>query len=121
VRGSIPYARPALLGALAALWLGGCRGQEGAPPCEAVGAKFVALARHDLDRTALDEDTRRLVVYQLPAMRDSLVDACKDSRWEPQVRSCLLDAVDHATFEDCQRALTPAQRDRLERGTSDER
>jgi hypothetical protein len=98
------------------LVLAACRSKSGAPPCEAVGAKFVALAKLDLERTTLDDDTRRNITTQLPAMRDSLVNACKDSSWEPAVRTCLLDAVDHTAFEACQRALTPAQRDRLERG-----
>jgi hypothetical protein len=106
---------------LLALTLAGCRAKSAAPPCEAVGTKLVTLVRLELDRAALGEDTRRLVLYQLPAMRDSLVDACKDGDWAPDVRSCLLDAVDHASFESCQRALTATQRSRLERGASDER
>lgn len=98
------------------LVLAACRSKSGAPPCEAVGAKFVSLAKFDLEKTKVDDDTRRNVTAQLPAMRDSLVNACKDSKWEPSVRTCLLDALDHTAFEACQRALTPAQRDRLERG-----
>lgn len=99
--------------------LAACGNPQGAPPCEAVGAKFVALAKRDLDGAKLDDDTRRLVLDQIPAMRDSLVNACKDAKWTPQVRSCLHDATDHASFETCQRALTAAQRDRLERGDAE--
>ena len=103
------------------LALAACRGNSGAPSCEAVGAKFVSLAKLDLDATKLDDDTRRNITDQLPAMRDSLVNACKDSRWDPAVRTCLLGALDHVAFESCQRDLTPAQRDRLERGDPDDR
>jgi hypothetical protein len=98
------------------LALAACRSKSGAPPCEAVGAKFVALAKLDLDKTTLDEDTRHNITNQLPAMRDSLVNACKDSSWEPAVRTCLVEALDHTAFEACQRDLTAPQRDRLERG-----
>jgi hypothetical protein len=98
------------------LVLAACRSKSGAPPCEAVGAKFVSLAKFDLEKTKVDDDTRRNITAQLPAMRDSLVNACKDSNWEPSVRTCLLDALDHTAFEACQRALTAAQRERLERG-----
>ena len=80
----------------------------------------MTLANTDLEKASLDEDTRHLVMVQLPAMRDSLVNACKDSEWSPQVRTCLVDAVDHETFEKCQRMLTAAQRDRLERDSADE-
>lgn len=97
--------------------LAACRSKEGAPPCEAVGAKFIALANFDLAKVNLDDETRRNITDQLPAMRDSLVNACKDSSWEPAVRTCLVAALDHEAFEKCQRDLTPAQRDRLERGT----
>jgi hypothetical protein len=98
------------------LVLAACRSNSGAPPCEAVGAKFVSLAKFDLEKATLDDDTRRNITDQLPAMRDSLVNACKDSSWEPAVRTCLVEAIDHTAFETCQRALTTPQRDRLEHG-----
>jgi hypothetical protein len=106
---------------VALLVLAACRGKTGAPPCESVGAKFVSLAKFDLEKAKLDDETRRNIGDQLPAMRDSLVNACKDSEWDPAVRTCLVDALDHVAFERCQRDLTPAQRDRLERGEPDER
>jgi len=79
------------------------------------------LARADLETATLEADTRRLVVDQLPAMRDSLVRACTDGKWSSAIRACMVDAIDHDTFEKCERDLTPAQRNTLERGDSDER
>jgi hypothetical protein len=81
-----------------------------APPCEAVGARFVVLAKSDLETAKVDADTRRLVLNQIPAMRDNLVNACRESKWEPSVRTCLVGSLDHAAFEQCESALTAAQR-----------
>jgi hypothetical protein len=82
---------------------------------------MLVLAQRDLETARLDDDTRRLVLDQLPAMRDALVNACIDTGWDPAVRTCMVDATDHASFEQCERALTKAQRDALERGVPDER
>ena len=98
-----------------------CGDKQAAPACEVVGTKFLLLAKLDLEQTRVDATTARMVMDQLPAMRDSLVNACKESKWEAGVRTCMADAPDHLTFESCERALTPAQRDALERGGSDER
>lgn len=106
---------------LVLLTLVACGEKQGAPPCEAVGTKFVVLAKYDLANAKVDAETRRLVLDQLPAMRDSLVNACKDSEWAPAVRTCMVDASDHVTFESCEHALTSTQRNALERGDSDER
>ena len=103
------------------LALAACRGNSATPACEAVGAKFVAIAKFELETAKVDAGTRRNIGDQLPAMRDSLVNACKDSKWEPAVRTCLVNAIDHVAFENCQRDLTPVQRDRLERGDPDKR
>jgi hypothetical protein len=101
--------------------LAACGPKPTAPPCEAIGTKFVVLAKFDLEQAKLDDDTRRLIQDQIPAMRDSLVNACKDGKWEPAVRTCMAESVDHQSFESCERALTPTQRNALERGGSDER
>jgi hypothetical protein len=101
--------------------LAACGSSKAPPPCSAVGAKFLVLAQRDLEAVKLDDDTRRLVLDQLPAMRDALVNACTDSKWEPSVRTCMVDATDHASFQQCEGALTSTQRDALERGVSDER
>lgn len=93
------------------------RDPDAAPPCGAVGAKLFVLARADLerDKARYDEASRRLVVDQLPAMRDALVNACTETAWSDAVRRCLVDATDHLAFETCQQQLTDAQRQALER------
>ncbi|HEU0032490.1 MAG TPA: hypothetical protein VFQ53_17780 [Kofleriaceae bacterium] len=115
---------PCLL-ALVAL-AAGCKRRDQAPPCAAVGAKFVLLAKKDLDAVKLDDDTRRLALDQLPAMRDSLVNACTDGQWTAAVRTCMVDASDrpdrtaHAVFEECQSQLTAEQRAALQRSARGE-
>ena len=95
------------------LFVAACRGAADAPPCTAVGAKVVLLAKRDLEVGKVDDETRRLVLDQLPAMRDSLVNACTDSAWDGAVRKCLVDATDHELFEQCYTRLTTVQRDAL--------
>jgi hypothetical protein len=108
-----------------ALWLpcGACRGgaSDAAPPCSAVAARFLDLARYDLGRAGVDDATRRAVEDQLPAMRDSLTGACADGRWSAAARTCMVLAGDHVGFESCERQLTDQQRrdlDRANRGAS---
>jgi len=99
----------------------GCRRDpDAAPPCGAIGTKLLVIARDDLDAGAskYDDATRRGVLDQLPAMRDALVNSCKETRWTDAVRRCLVDAPDHVAFEGCQRQLTDAQRQALDRPSS---
>ncbi|MBA3819732.1 MAG: hypothetical protein H0X17_12620 [Deltaproteobacteria bacterium] len=97
---------------------GGCRRDpDAAPPCGAIGAKLLVIARADLDAAGAthDDATRRGVLDQLPAMRDALVNACKETRWTDAVRRCLVAAPDHVAFEGCQQQLTDSQRQALDR------
>jgi hypothetical protein len=100
----------------------GCRGRaaDAAPPCSAVAARFLDLARSDLDRARADEATARAVADQLPAMRDALAQACSDGTWSAAVRMCLAHAGDHVGFVACEQQLTDEQRRSLDgasRGT----
>jgi hypothetical protein len=109
-----------------------CRGpaRDPGPPCSAVGARFLDIARTDLARAggsgqagpnAIDPATRRAVEDQLPAMRDSLAQMCADGRWSAAVRGCLVAAGDHVGFEACEQQLTDDQRrdlDRANRGAT---
>ena len=113
-------------GLLAGLAGAACRGQahDPGPPCSAVAARFLDIARTDLDRAVRDgasAATRRAVEDQLPAMRDALTQACAGGRWSAAVRSCLVAASDHVGFEACQQQLTDDQRrdlDRANRGAT---
>jgi hypothetical protein len=104
------------------LVLGCNRDPAAAPPCEVAGAKFLVLARNELATMTGSGDavdaTRRAVTDQLPAMRDSLVNACKDSKWDGAVRKCLVDAPSHGVFEGCLRELTAEQRAALDKSTT---
>jgi hypothetical protein len=104
---------------LASLLLLGCRGGAGdpGPPCGAVGAKFLEIARYDLAHTKLDDAVVRAVTDQLPAMRDALVQACTDGKWTAVTRKCLVQANDRLGFEACEQQLTDEQRGDLDRAT----
>ena len=111
----------AVLALLALVGSGGCRrGAKDAPSCGAVGAKFLALAKGDLARTTPSDAMRRAVLDQLPAMRDSIVAVCTESRWTEAVRACLVQAADHVAFEACELQLTEAQRRALDRAARGE-
>ena len=99
-----------------------CRGTGGdaAPPCGAVAAKFVDIAKYELASARPDDATQRAVSDQLPAMRDALAQACADGKWSAETRKCLVRANDHVGFESCEQQLTDGQRgdlDRASRGT----
>jgi hypothetical protein len=105
------------------LWLGlgatACRGRAGdaAPPCSAVAARFLEIAKHELASAQVDEATSRAVGDQLPAMRDALAGACSDGTWGEAIRKCLVQASDHAGFERCEQQLSDEQRRDLDRAT----
>jgi hypothetical protein len=97
-----------------------CNRSSDGPACGAVGAKFMALAKDDLEHKKVDETMRRAVEAQLPAMRDSIVHVCTDSKWTAAVRKCLVDANDRVAFEACQQQLTDAQRQALDKSARGE-
>ena len=105
--------------ALALIITAGCKGASDGPPCGAVAASFSRIANADLARASnaskLDEPTRRAVLDQIPAMRDSLLHACTETRWSREARTCLVAAADHVAFQSCQAQLTEAQRAALDR------
>lgn len=100
------------------------RSSSAEPPCAAVGAKFLALAKDALGGSPLaaqpDDTLRRAVLDQLPAMRDSIVTACTESRWSGAVRTCLVEANDHVAFEACEAQLDDEQRQALDRAARGE-
>ena len=110
---------PAALAAVLAL--GACkRGSADGPPCGAVGQQFLLLTKDSLIKSTLSVDMRRGVEESLPAMRDSIVHVCSDSKWSAAVRTCLVRANDHVAFEACEQQLTDAQRRALDRSVQGE-
>jgi len=110
----LPYIAVA---AAAVSWACACRSgtRDDAPPCSAVAARFLDLAKYDLAQAKVDEATAREVTDQLPAMRDALAQACTDGKWSPAIRRCLVHAGDHVSFEGCEQQLTDEQRRDLDR------
>jgi hypothetical protein len=101
--------------ALAALAVtaAGCK-RGGAASCDAVGARFLALAHQDLDATAdLDAASRRGLSGLLAPMRDSMVRACREDRWAVDARTCFIGATDVAALRACEATLTAPQRELL--------
>ncbi|MBA3463457.1 MAG: hypothetical protein H0T46_26110 [Deltaproteobacteria bacterium] len=97
-----------------------CKRSSDGPACGAVGAKFMALAKDDLEHKKADEAIHRAVEAQLPAMRDSIVHVCTDSKWTAAVRKCLVDANDRVAFEACEQQLTDEQRQALDKSARGE-
>lgn len=98
-----------------ALIAAACRGKADAPPCGTVAGQFFRLANEDLAKATVDDQARRAVIEQLPAMRDALAIACSDGAWSAAVRTCMAAATDHAAFQACEQQLTDDQRKALDR------
>ena len=92
-----------------------CRGKADAPPCGTVAGQFFRLANEDLAKATVDDQARRAVIEQLPAMRDALAIACSDGAWSAAVRTCMTAAATHAAFQACEQQLTDDQRKALDR------
>jgi hypothetical protein len=98
----------------------GCHAADSEPPptCGVIAARFLDLARHDLEAAKVDEASSRAVKAQLPAMRDALARACNEGKWNEATRRCLVRANDHIGLEACEQDLTDEQRRDLDRGLS---
>ena len=93
---------------------GACRAKPDAgPSCVAIAGQFFNLATQDLRAAHPDPTTERMVLDQLPALRDSLEHACTDGAWSKDVRTCMGSASDHAAFQACEAQLTDAQKSAL--------
>ena len=109
------------LAAAAAVGAPACtRGGDGAPACPSVAGRFFQIARDELASASVDDETRRAVADQLPAMRDALAQACTDSAWPAGVRACLGEAADRAAFVRCEADLGSAARAALDRAARGE-
>jgi hypothetical protein len=101
------------------LFAAACHAKSDGPPCGTVAGQFFAFAKTDLDHSTVDDNTRRAVFDQLPAMRDQLANACNDGAWSGAVRTCMAGAADHAAFQACEQQLTNDQRKALDQAAGD--
>lgn len=104
----------------AALAAGACKGKGKGASCDAAGARFLALARADVDATAdLDPANRRGVIGLLAPMRDALIRACREDGWSAEARACFVAAPDVAAFRACDQKLTGPQRELMRKAASE--
>ena len=104
--------------ALALALAAGCHraGDRGpGAPCDAVGAKFAIVARAELAaQKDLPADVAGGVDGLIAPMRDGMVRACKDDKWEAAPRDCFAGAADARGMKACYEQLTAAQRASLD-------
>ncbi len=106
-----------------ALVAGGCGKQaaDGAS-CDAVGARFLALAHQqlaDAQRTGdVDAPTRARIDNHVPAIRDAMVRACKEHGWAAETRACFAAADSDGKMKACYQAMAPEQRALLEQSAA---
>jgi hypothetical protein len=82
--------------------------------CEAVGARFLAVARAQLAaRADLDASLRTGIEDLLSPMRDGMVRACREGAWTPAARDCFAAASDDAATKACYQQLTADQQQAL--------
>jgi hypothetical protein len=109
--------------AIAALLLtvAACKGKKDGATCDEVGTAFLAMQHRILDdapKDELDADTKVTIESHLPAMRDSMVLACKESKWSAESRGCFTGAGDPKSMESCYETLAPEQQKVLDDGFS---
>lgn len=111
--------RRVLLTALAGLTLVGCKKGGGNASCDAVGARFLAIAEADLAKaTDVSRDERDAVHGLIAPLRDAMVKACRQDGWSADARACYVAAPDEARFRACEAKLTGEQRALLEQSSA---
>jgi len=100
--------------------LAGCRERSAGTPCAAVAGHYYAIARDALAAAKPPDELRRDVADQLPALRDTLQQACEDGAWSAAIRDCMILAPDHAALQTCERDLTEDQQRGLDRAARGE-
>jgi hypothetical protein len=106
-----------------ALTAPGCgKGKNAGATCDAVGARFLAVARKQLDDASkagdLEGETRTRIDNHIPAIRDAMVRACKENAWTAEVRACFASADDDGKMKACYQAMPPEQRALLEKAAA---
>ena len=108
---------------LLALALPACgKGKKEGASCEDVGARFLALAHAQVDNAAkagdVDPELETAVESHLPAMRDSMVKACKEDGWSVETRDCFAGASDDKKMTACYQTMPAEQRALLEKAST---
>lgn len=103
---------------------GGCKKHKSdGATCDQVGAKFAANVHHAVATAEKAGDTdatgRRTLEDTVPAMRDSMVRACKEHGWPVGTRRCFADAADGAAETACYEAMPPELRAKLDAASAD--
>ena len=106
--------------ALVLLVAAGCSRHGDDATCGAVATHVFAMSRAALASATVAPATQRAIADQLPAIRDSLTQSCRDGKWSTQVRNCMVSAGDDLALQACQAHLTDEQRRALDRATTGE-
>lgn len=110
--------RATLLAAIL-LAITGCKKGGGDASCDAVGARFHAIADADLAADkGVDARERAAVRGLIGPMRDALVKSCRDNKWSADARACMATAADDAAFRACEVKLSGEQRALLEQAAA---
>ena len=97
----------------------GCKKGSGTASCDAVGARFHAIAESDLAKEKDVGAAERDRVHQLLGpLRDSLEKSCRDNAWSAEARACMAAAADEGAFRGCESRLTGEQRALLEQSSA---
>lgn len=96
-----------------------CKKGGGNASCDAVGARFLAIAEADLAKaTDIQRDERDAVHGLIAPLRDAMVKACRQDGWSADARACYVAAPDEARFRACESKLTGEQRALLEQSAA---
>jgi hypothetical protein len=96
-----------------------CKKGGGSASCDAVGARFLAIAEADLAKAdKVPRDERDAVHGLVAPLRDAIVKACRRDGWSVDARSCYAEAPDEARFRACEAKLTGEQRALLEQSAA---
>ncbi len=97
----------------------GCKKGAGSSSCDAVGARFLAIAEADLAKQDKVSPAERDAVRGLVApLRDAMVKACRQDGWSVDARACYVAAPDEARFRACEAKLSGEQRTLLEQSSA---
>ncbi len=104
---------------LVAVLVAGCSKSSGATTCDAIGARFLAIAEADLAaEKGVGRDERDAVHGLLAPLRDAIVKACRQDGWSADARACYVAAPDEARFRACEAKLSGEQRALLEQSAA---